>query len=59
MCRKLFAIEQRDGEKIVSRRKGFTVTACVGVAAASQETPQFQGLSSADRVRRAGTELTE
>lgn len=48
--RRLYAIERRDGEKIVSRRKGFTATACVAVSAAARETPQFQGLSAAERV---------
>lgn len=47
---KRFFIDKMDGEKIVSRRRGFTVEACTAVIAASQESPSFQGLSAGQRV---------
>ncbi|KXZ52827.1 hypothetical protein GPECTOR_8g210 [Gonium pectorale] len=46
---KKYLIEQLQGEKIVSRKKGFTVDACVGAVEVTQETPQFQGLPTGDK----------
>lgn len=37
--RKKFAIENREGEKIVSRKKGFTVDTCVSSIPQSQDSP--------------------
>jgi hypothetical protein len=63
---KQYLIEQLDGEKIVARKRGFTVDACTGVVPASRETPGFAGLSPGEKVeasgnsvcrRAAGTEL--
>lgn len=51
---KKFLIEQLDGEKVVARKKGFTVETCVGAVDVNQETPQFQGLPSGDKVGFAG-----
>ncbi|GFR43769.1 hypothetical protein Agub_g4883, partial [Astrephomene gubernaculifera] len=46
---KKFLIEELQGNKIVGRRRGFTVEACVGAVEAPEETPQFQGLSTRDK----------
>ncbi|GIL71015.1 hypothetical protein Vretimale_4093 [Volvox reticuliferus] len=46
---KKYLIEQLQGEKIISRSKGFTVNACVGAVEVTQETPQFQGLPTGDK----------
>ncbi len=51
---KKFLIEQLNGEKVVARKKGFTVETCVGAVDVNQETPQFQGLPSGDKVGFAG-----
>ncbi|EFJ45471.1 hypothetical protein VOLCADRAFT_105916 [Volvox carteri f. nagariensis] len=51
---KKYLIEQLQGEKIISRKKGFTVDACVGPVEVTQETPQFQGLPTGDKVGRDG-----
>ena len=52
MRRKKYAIEKRDGEKIISRRKGFTVDTCTSGIAANQESPSFQGASTSEKVCR-------
>ncbi|KAK9819424.1 hypothetical protein WJX74_002142 [Apatococcus lobatus] len=48
--RKKYAIEKRDGEKILSRRKGFTVDTCTSGIAANQESPSFQGASTSEKL---------
>ena len=40
-CRKKYLIEQRAGEKIVSRTKGFTVEACAEGVAIAADALQF------------------
>jgi hypothetical protein len=47
---KRFIIEDLKGERIVSRRKGTTVTACASVVSASDETPDTLRLSNALKV---------
>ena len=49
-------IEKLDGEKVVSRRKGFTTTACTAALAASRETPEFQFIPVGEKMRLAGNE---
>ena len=52
-CRKQYSIEQRDGEKVVSRRQGFTVSSCVtGVAAAQPPALAPRPTSGDVEVRR-------
>ncbi|KAG2498856.1 hypothetical protein HYH03_003048 [Edaphochlamys debaryana] len=46
---KKYLIEQLDGEKIVSRKKGFTATTCIGAVEVTKETPQFQMLTTPDK----------
>jgi hypothetical protein len=41
---------QLDGNKVVSRSRGFTVDTCVSAVDESVESPEFQGLSSGDKV---------
>jgi len=53
---KQYSREVLDGDKVVSRLRGFTVETCVGAIDASQEGPQFQGLPSGGKVR-GGTSL--
>ena len=47
---KRFLIEEMQGEKIVSRKKGTTVTACATAVEASAETPDKIGLPAALKV---------
>lgn len=47
---KKYLIEQLDGEKVVSRRKGFTVQTCVAGYASSQESPELNGAATRDKV---------
>ncbi|KAK9819852.1 hypothetical protein WJX72_003300 [[Myrmecia] bisecta] len=54
--RKKYAIEQLQGEKIIARKKGFTVTTCVGAVPAAEESPQFQGLPVAGKLDQAGNQ---
>jgi hypothetical protein len=51
---KKFLIEVLDGEKIVSRQRGFTVDTCVASARATEETPSFQFLPIGEKVRATG-----
>lgn len=39
---KLFSIEKLDGEKVVSRSRGFTVDTCVSAVDENMESPEFQ-----------------
>eukprot|EP00775_Hariotina_reticulata_P010361 gene10361-10519_t len=48
---KKYQIEQMQGEKVVSRQRGFTVDSCVSAIAASEETPEFNGLGIREKVR--------
>ncbi len=50
-CSKKFVIEQLDGEKVVSRKRGFTVDTCVASARQSEETPSFRFLPVGEKVR--------
>jgi len=55
---KKYLIEVLDGEKIVSRKRGFTVDACVTALSVEDEDalgPQFQGLPTGEKVRIAGS----
>ncbi len=54
---KRFVIEVLDGEKIVSRRKGFTVETCVASALANQQMPSFQFLPLRDKVGATGNAI--
>lgn len=47
---KKYLIEQLDGEKVVSRRKGFTVQTCVAGYAGSEESPELNGAATRDKV---------
>ena len=53
---KLFSIETLDGEKVVSRSRGFTVDTCVSAVEERVESPEFQMLSAGERLR-AGDNL--
>ncbi|WIA09282.1 hypothetical protein OEZ86_011865 [Tetradesmus obliquus] len=48
---KKYQIEQMEGEKVVSRSRGFTVDSCVSAVLASQETPEFNGLPTGEKVQ--------
>ncbi|KAI8477431.1 MAG: hypothetical protein J3K34DRAFT_398231 [Monoraphidium minutum] len=48
---KMFSIEQLDGEKVVSRSRGFTVDTCVSAVDEAMESPEFQRLPSGDKMR--------
>lgn len=54
-CSKKYQIEQMEGEKVVSRSRGFTVDSCVSAVLASQETPEFNGLPTGEKVRSTST----
>lgn len=55
MLSKKYQIERMDGEKVLSRQRGFTVDSCVSAITADGETPEFNGLSIGEKVReRAG-----
>lgn len=47
---KKYLIEQLDGEKVVSRRKGFTVQTCVAGYSSSEESPELNGAATRDKV---------
>jgi hypothetical protein len=47
---KKYVIEQLDGSKVVARKRGFTVSACISAIPQSQETPEFQGLPTGEKV---------
>lgn len=47
---KQFYIAKMQGEKIVSRQRGFTVNTCTAGIATASETPSFQGLATGARV---------
>lgn len=49
-CSKKYEIEQMQGEKVVSRSRGFTVDTCVSGKTANEETPIFNGLSTGAKV---------
>ncbi|KAF8073044.1 nip7 [Scenedesmus sp. PABB004] len=53
---KQFQIEKMQGEKVVSRARGFTVDSCVSAVQASAETPEFNGLATGQKVQ-AGDNL--
>lgn len=53
VCSKKYQIEQMDGEKVLSRQRGFTVDSCVSAIAADSETPEFNGLSTGEKVRHS------
>jgi len=55
---KKLVIEVLDDEgHIIKRKRGVTATACVSSVAASQETPQFQGLPTGMKVTAFGDEV--
>jgi len=54
---KKYVIEVLDGEKVVSRKRGFTVTTCVSAIAANDETPAFNSLPLGERVFNSGPYL--
>jgi hypothetical protein len=56
---KKYQIEQMQGEKVVSRQRGFTVDSCVSAIAASEETPEFNGLAVREKVRVVRLALQE
>lgn len=45
---------QLDGEKVVSRSRGFTVDTCVSAVDEEMESPEFQGLPPGDKVKLPG-----
>jgi hypothetical protein len=47
---KKYVIEVLQGEKILSRKKGFTVTTCVSTVAAAEESPAFNGLPVGEKI---------
>lgn len=49
---KKYVIEKLNGEKIVSRKRGFTVDTCISVIPQELETPEFQGLPTSEKVRQ-------
>lgn len=49
-CSKKYEIEQMQGEKVVSRSRGFTVDTCVSGKTASEESPMFNGMSTGAKV---------
>lgn len=48
--RKKFLIENLDGTKVVSRKKGFTTTTCVSGVAIGQQTKRFEALPESAKV---------
>ncbi|KAL6758018.1 hypothetical protein V8C86DRAFT_2609894 [Haematococcus lacustris] len=54
---KKFVIEQLSGEKILSRRRGFTVDTCVSSMAEADETPTYQMLPLGGKVTAAANVL--
>eukprot|EP00878_Enallax_costatus_P023289 GHUV01024761.1.p1 GENE.GHUV01024761.1~~GHUV01024761.1.p1 ORF type:complete len:249 (+),score=46.61 GHUV01024761.1:662-1408(+) len=50
---KKYQIERMDGEKVLSRQRGFTVDSCVSAITADSETPEFNGLSTGEKVQAA------
>lgn len=51
-CSKKFVIEQLNGNKVIARKRGFTVNTCISAIPQSEETPEFQGLPTGEKVRR-------
>jgi hypothetical protein len=52
---KQFAIERLDGEKVVSRRRGFTVDACTAALSAADESAALAALPPSEKVRTSST----
>lgn len=52
-CRKQFLIENMQGTKVMSRKKGFTTTTCVSGVALGQQTKRFEALPESAKVSRA------
>jgi hypothetical protein len=52
---KKYEIESMQGEKVVSRSRGFTVDSCVSAVPATAETPEFVGLPTGEKVRSLAT----
>ena len=50
VCRKKFLIENLEGTKVVSRKKGFTTTTCVSGVAIGQQTKRFEALPESAKV---------
>ncbi|GBF88524.1 hypothetical protein Rsub_01239 [Raphidocelis subcapitata] len=48
---KLYSIEKLDGEKVVSRTRGFTVDTCISAVDEAAETPEARGQPTGERVR--------
>ena len=53
-CTGLPKRSQLDGNKVLSRSRGFTVDTCVSAVDEDMESPEFQGLPPGDKVRRGG-----
>ena len=49
-CRKQFLIENLQGTKVMSRKKGFTATTCVSGVAIGQQTKRFEALPESAKV---------
>ena len=56
MCSKKFLIENLDGERVLSRKRGFTTTVCTAALGQSEETPEMQFLPIGEKVRLAGNQ---
>jgi hypothetical protein len=52
-CRKKYSIERKDGEKILSRKSGFTVNTCVTGTGETDESAVLRRLTGSDKVRLA------
>lgn len=52
LCRKKFLIENLQGTKVMSRKKGFTTTTCVSGVAIGQQTKRFEALPESAKVSR-------
>ena len=48
--RKKFLIENLQGTKVISRKKGFTTTTCVSGVAIGQQTKRFEALPESAKV---------
>lgn len=51
LCRKQYMIENLEGQKVVSRKKGFTTKTCVSGVPTQQQTQQFESLPLSAKVR--------
>jgi hypothetical protein len=55
-CSRKYLIENLEGDKVVSRKKGITTKVCTAALPVSSETPEMQFLPAGEKARLAGNQ---